>query len=152
MKEMKVTMLLADHAQAVQGKLYIIGGGWSITGPGPTPSAIAIKIDVPWDETNRNHSLKLELFDADMHPVQVPTPVGEAPVVLKGNFEVGRPAGITAGTPIDVSLAFNMGPLPLPPGNRYIWKLSINDKSDELWQLAFSTRPAPPDQQTEPSQ
>ena len=32
---MKVTMLLADSAQAIEGKLYILGGGWSITGPDP---------------------------------------------------------------------------------------------------------------------
>ena len=29
----KVTMMLADAAQAVEGKLYILGGGWSVTGP-----------------------------------------------------------------------------------------------------------------------
>jgi hypothetical protein len=33
----KVTMLLADAAQAVDGKLYILGGGWTITGPDPIP-------------------------------------------------------------------------------------------------------------------
>jgi hypothetical protein len=27
---MKLTMLLADAAEAVNGKLYILGGGWSI--------------------------------------------------------------------------------------------------------------------------
>ena len=53
---MKLTMLLADAAEAVGGKLYILGGGWSITGPQPTPSAIAIKIDVPWDQTNKVHT------------------------------------------------------------------------------------------------
>ena len=37
-------MLLADSAQAVEGKLYILGGGWNITGPEPSPSGIAIYI------------------------------------------------------------------------------------------------------------
>jgi hypothetical protein len=27
----KITMLLADAAQEVQGKLYVLGGGWSTT-------------------------------------------------------------------------------------------------------------------------
>ena len=44
---MKVTMLLADAAQAVNGKLYILGGGWSVAGPDPTPMAIALKMEVP---------------------------------------------------------------------------------------------------------
>ena len=42
-------MMLADSAQAVAGKLYILGGGWSMTGPAATPSALAIKFEVPWE-------------------------------------------------------------------------------------------------------
>src|SRR5437870_630823 len=75
---MKVTMLLADSVQAVGGKLYILGGGWSITGP-PTPSGIAILIEVPWDQTNRKHPWKPELLDSDGEPVMLETPVGEQP-------------------------------------------------------------------------
>ncbi len=44
----KVTMLLCDAAQVSDGKLYILGGGWSMTGPDPVPSAVALKIDVYW--------------------------------------------------------------------------------------------------------
>ena len=39
-------MLLCDSAQVADGKLYILGGGWSMTGPDPVPSAVALKIDV----------------------------------------------------------------------------------------------------------
>src|SRR5213592_1828364 len=99
---MRVTMLLADAAQAINGKLYILGGGWSIIGPDPVPSAIAIKIEVPWDEANKRHKLKLELVDADGRPVTVPTPTGEKPVQLEGDFEVGRPPGLKPGTPLDM--------------------------------------------------
>src|SRR5207244_5203833 len=41
--DVKVTILLADAAQAVEGKLYVLGGGWSTTGPDPAPMARAIK-------------------------------------------------------------------------------------------------------------
>ena len=138
---MKVMMLLADFAEAVNGKLYIMGGGWSIPGPQPSPSAIAMKIEVPWNETNRKHALKLELMDGDYRPVLIPTPTGNAPLVISGDFEVGRPAGALQGTPIDVPMAFNLGPIPLAPGNRYIWKLTINGNAKDEWQTAFSTRP-----------
>ncbi|MFI5347933.1 MAG: DUF6941 family protein, partial [Elusimicrobiota bacterium] len=70
---MKVTMMLADSAQAVGGKLYILGGGWSITGPQPCPSAIAVLVSVPWNETNRKHRVKVELVDEDYRPVLMPT-------------------------------------------------------------------------------
>ena len=65
---MKVTMLLADAAQAVDNKLYILGGGWSITGPAPTPMAFALKIEVPWNDTNRKYQLRLILMQL-MGPV-----------------------------------------------------------------------------------
>ena len=137
---MKVTMMLADFAQAVNGKLYIMGGGWSLTGPNPAPSAIAIRIEVPWNQTNQKHNLKLELLDSDFCPVSVPMPAGNSPLVISAEFEVGRPAGIPPGIPIDIPFAFNIGPIPLEPGNRYIWKLSIDNTAKEDWQVAFSTR------------
>ena len=137
---MKVTMMLADSAQAVQGKLYILGGGWSLTGPQPSPSAIAVLISVPWNETNRKHGVKVELLDADYRPVLVPTPGGNAPLVISGEFEVGRPPGIIPGSSIEIPFAFNIGPIPLQPGARYVWKLAIDGKGGDDWQVAFSTR------------
>ena len=74
---MKVTILLADSAQAVQGKLYILGGGWSIAGPGPITMAIAIKIEIPWTEANTRHQLRVALFDEDEHLVTIPTQTGD---------------------------------------------------------------------------
>ena len=143
----RVTMMLADSAQAVEGKLYILGGGWNITGPEPSPSALAIHVDVPWDLANVRHPWKLELVDSDGEPVMVSTPLGEQALVLQGEFEVGRPPGVTPGTGLGVPLAINLGPIPLPPGGRYEWRLSISDESDEDWRLPFSTRiaasPAP---------
>ncbi len=135
-------MLLADFAQVLEGKLYIMGGGWSLTGPQPSLSAIAVKIEVPWNEANRKHNLKLDLLDSDYHAVVVPTPVGNSPVVISGDFEVGRPAGLKAGTPIDVPVAFPIGPLPLKAGERFVWKLTIDGDTNDNWQVAFSTRPA----------
>ncbi|MFZ1060391.1 MAG: hypothetical protein WAP47_14490 [Candidatus Rokuibacteriota bacterium] len=137
---MRVTLLLADAAQAVNGKLYILGGGWSIKGPDPIPTAIAIKIEVPWDEANKVHRMELALLDADGQPVIVPTPIGDRPVQLTGNFEAGRPPGLKPGTPLDVALAINIGPLPLPPDRRYVWRCSIDDKFEEDWQVAFTVR------------
>jgi len=137
-------MMLADSAQEVGGKLYILGGGWSITGPEPVPMAIALKLEVPWDRTNEQHSLQLELLDDDGNPVLVDGPEeGEqVPLQVTGEFEAGRPPGIKPGTPIDSALAVNFGPLALEPGRRYQWRLSIDGETDEGWTLGFSTRRA----------
>jgi hypothetical protein len=133
--------MLADAAQEVGGKLYILGGGWSITGPGPVPMAIALKLEVPWDRTNEPHSLLIELLDEDGEPVLVDGPEEEkVPLQVTGQFEAGRPPGIKPGTPIDSALAVNFGPLALEPGRRYQWRLSIDGDTDEDWTLGFSTR------------
>jgi hypothetical protein len=135
-------MILADAVQAAEGKLYILGGGWNITGPDPSPSGIAIYVEVSWDMANMQHPWKLELLTSDGDPVTVPTPMGDQPVVLQGVLEVGRPVGVTPGTGLGVPLAINLGPLPLPPGGRYEWRLTIRDQADDNWRLPFSTRPS----------
>jgi hypothetical protein len=147
MPRWKVTMLLADHAQAINGKLYIIGGGWTLIGPQPTPTAIAMKIEVPWNEANRPHTLRLQLCDSGSRSINIQTPVGNSPVQLTANFEVGRPPGVPPGTPLDVTMAFNLGPLPFPPGARLRWVLWINDRTEDHWHVAFSTRQVPPTNQ-----
>ena len=136
-------MLLCDAAQVADGKLYILGGGWSVTGPEPAPSAIAIKIEVDWHEAAEEHHWELFLVDADGREVTVETPQGPQMIEIRGDFEVGRPDGVPAGSPIDLPLAINLGPLPLAPASRYTWRLTVDGETNEAWSLGFTTRPAP---------
>ena len=79
----KVTMLLADFAQVADGKLTVVGGGWSLTGPELVPFGIALLIQVPWDRAEPRHVMRLELLDADGEPILVETDEdGEQPVVF----------------------------------------------------------------------
>ncbi len=133
---MKITMMLADAAQAVGGKLYILGGGWSIAGVG-APTALAIYIQVDWDKANDRQQLLVELLDSDGGAVL--NAEGDA-IQINGEFEVGRPPGLKPGTPLDFSMAVGLPPLPLEPNNRYEWRLSLNGKSQDDWRVPFSTR------------
>ncbi|MCL4433295.1 MAG: hypothetical protein M1399_00745 [Actinobacteria bacterium] len=142
---MKATMLLCDSAQVADGKLYILGGGWSLVGPEPSPSAVALKVDVDWHEVDMVHHWELALEDADGQPVQVETPEGVQAIEVRGDFTVMRPPAIPEGSPIDVALAVNFGPLPLAAGQRYAWRLAVDGQSDENWVLGFTTRPLLPD-------
>ena len=135
--------MLADYAQAVGGKLYISGGGWSITGPDPVPFAIAIDVKVPWHAIDEQHELRLELLDADGRAVEMETAEGSEPIVFETTFGVVPSLGVKPGTPIDFAFAINLAPQPaIEPGGRYEWRLTIDGETREDWHLAFSTRPA----------
>ena len=139
---MRATLLLADHAVVADGKLYINGGGWSVTGPTPTPSAIAVKLDVPWDRANQKLQLRLRLIGQDGEAVTIDGPQGPQPVEITGEAAIGRPRGLVHGADIDFPLAFQIGPLPLEPGQRYQWVLDIDGETQQDWHLTFSTRSA----------
>ena len=133
-------MMLCDAAQVADGKLFILGGGWSLIGPDPMPSAIAIKVDVGWHEATRPHHWELFLMDEDGRPGIVEGADGPQPIEVRGDFEVGRPEGVPEGSPVDVAVAVNFSPLPLPYNTRFTWRLTIDGESENDWQLAFSTR------------
>lgn len=138
---MKAILLLADAAQVSEGKLNVLGGGWSVTGPVPTPSALAVKIEVPWTQTGSRHRFELQLFTADGTPVMVDGPDGQPkPMRIDGEFEASRPTGLPPGIPIEVPLAVNIAPLPLAAQSRFTWRLTIDGETDEDWQASFSTR------------
>ena len=136
---MRTTLLLADYARVSDGKLDVIGGGWSImNAAGPFGFFVAALFQIPWDQTNTKHQFRFELLDADGNAV--PTG-GEDMVHAEGEFEAGRPAGLTVGTPVDLPLVVPFGPLVVEPG-RYEIRLTIDGETKENWFVAFSVRQA----------
>ncbi len=136
-------MLLADAAQVADGKLYILGGGWSVTGPDPVPSAVAVKVSVDTPEFDRPHHWELFLEDADGAVVQFDTPEGPQAIEVRGDFSASEPPGAPVGTPVDVPIAVNFGPIPLPPGARYTWRMVVDGESLPGALCSFTTRPLP---------
>lgn len=131
---MEATVLLADWAEAINGKLYIQGAGWSRISPSRLPGAtmavvncaLAIKFDVGWEETNQKHEVTVRLVDDDGNAV-VATPGN--PVRVKAQLEVGRPPGVTPGAALDAALALQFRGIPLAPG-RYRFCLDVDDQLD----------------------
>ncbi len=134
-------MLLADSAQVADGKLYILGGGWSVTGPDPVPSAVAVKVGVDAHEFNLEHHWELFLEDADGRLVQFETPEGMQSIEVRGDFSATDPIGVPLGTPVDVPIAVNFGPIPLNPGSRFTWRMVIDGESLPGATASFTTRP-----------
>jgi hypothetical protein len=139
----KVTLLLADHAQAVGGKLYICGGGWAVTGPEPCPFALAMDIKVPWHMINEEQAFVLDLVDSDGQAFMVETPDGEQPFRIEGGFQVAPAPGLKPGSELGAVMAINLPPQPFVPGAQYEWRLAINGKSHESWRWPFSVRTVP---------
>lgn len=139
LKDFKVTMLLADAAQFVQGKLYVLGGGWSIIQPGTVSFAVAVYIQTAWHRAGLENRFRLELLDSDGNAVLVATPAGEQPLLLEGAFTAPEPEGVKPGTPLDGGFSLNVV-TQLPPNERLEFRLTINGESYEDWRLPFSTR------------
>jgi hypothetical protein len=131
--------MLADAATVSEGKVNILGGCWTVTGPGPSQFAIAGAFEVPWDESNRQHTFRFDLIDLDGEPV---VPVGaEEPLAYQGQFEVGRPPGVRPGSCLTVPFVLpSPGPIQFPPGGNYEWRLMIDDQSHDDWRIPFTTR------------
>jgi uncharacterized protein DUF6941 len=137
-QQFKVTMMLADAAQVVDGKLYILGGGWTSISPGLAQFAIAGIVDVPWAQTNEQHAFRLDCIDLDGNPLMAPTTNGEMPLAGEGTLGVGRPLGVRPGAAIPVALALPFNVV-LPPGGAYEWRLSIGGETREEWRMPFRT-------------
>ena len=112
-------LMLADSAQAVDGKLYVLGGAWNILRfpefPAQLIVGIAVAIDVDWNETNRRHHLDVHFEDADGN--------GMDPRI-GADFEAGRPPGAVAGADLRIVFAVN-GPLSIPAAGSYAAVASI---------------------------
>ncbi len=134
-----VDMLLCDAAQVAGGKLFVLGGGLASIGPKPQPLAIALQITVPWDRANIRHEWQVELIDEDGQAVVV----NGKPVLMRGRFEAGRPAGLQPGSPLGVSLAINLSPFRLAGGRSYAFALTIDDEKRPDWRVRFFVKPTP---------
>ena len=140
---MHAVVLLADSAQSDGSKIHALGIGWSVTSSPTPPTALIVFVKVPWTAANVKHSFQLQLLTSDGQPVLLgedPVTNEAAPLLIQGDFELGRPPGIPHGMALDQSFAVNMGSLPLPAGQMYEWRLEIDGHHDETWSAKFFVR------------
>jgi len=93
-------LMIADGAEVVGNKLYLLGGGWDrLTVRSGFPLhrqvGIALAFKVPWTETNERHEFEIEVATEDAETMHK----------ASGNIEVGRPPGIPPGTDQRVQIA-----------------------------------------------
>lgn len=122
---MRATLILCDYADSANGKLYVTGAGWTHIMAAGTPAAmsLAVLIHVPWDRTNQRHTFVLRLLNNDGASVQS----NDQDVQAVGEFEVGRPPGLKAGSELNTPATFRFEALILDEGG-YVWELQVDDE------------------------
>jgi hypothetical protein len=145
----KVNVILADiGSQDSQGKLNLLGVGWSMIGVGPngrtSDMAVAVILEVPWDQCNRELEMALELLTEDGQPVDLPAPGGCQPMRVSQKLVVPVPPGAPNGSPGTANFLVRLqGGLPLQPSSWYQWKVTIDGRHDDAWKARFLVRRQP---------
>ena len=123
-------LVLADYAEAINGKIYISGGGWDqLTVPSfpyQRQCGIAVGLRVEWEETNRPCDVSVAIVNDDTHAVSMR---------FDGKLEAGRRPGIPVGRAQLAPIAFNVILAFEGPGS-YAIRLAID--GDERRVLPFN--------------
>ena len=95
-------LLLADRAEVLNGKLYMMGGAWDRRQvrdiASPVSLTIVIGVLVPWNLTNEQHRLTLRIEDDDGTGV---------PPEVEVAVNVGRPVDATLGQSFRATAVIN---------------------------------------------
>ena len=121
-----VTLMLCDYAQVVEGKLYIVGGGWSVANR--LTGHIAAIFQLPYEWAQRRMRTVFALQQADGEPV-----LGASSIILE--WEVAPQLAEQRGAQLDAPVAIPLPPIDLPNG-RYRWVVTVDGEQNE-WKLPF---------------
>jgi len=120
-------VMLADAAQVVGGKLYLLGGAWNLyratAFPTQAPIALVASILVDRNETGSRHSVRLTVADEAGIPI-IPA--------LDWSIEVAGTEGNDPATPQRSLLAVNTG-IQLPRAGRYSFTVTAGNASRSVW-------------------
>lgn len=129
-------VVLGDFAQATNGKLTIVGAGWTLYNatqyPALVPFGLGIGILVPWTDTNVKHEFTFRIEGNEHQEL----------AKGGGTFEVGRQPGTPQGMAQRVTFGI-AGQLQIPgPGTYKIAVACADDKKGVTFQaLPVSASP-----------
>ncbi len=131
------SLMLANHAESVNGLLYISGGGCNIHRRVVPPSGaitlshlgLALIIAVPWHQTNLTHNLIIEFRDEDANII----------ANINSKLNMGRPPGLRPGTIQYANVGLPMDIVFPHPGD-YEIVVSIEDVEDSQRRWTFQVQ------------
>jgi hypothetical protein len=124
-------LLVADRAEVVNGKLYLMGGSWDRIGPASFPHrmvlGIALGVRIPFAHTDDQHTVAIEL----QHE-------GNRLVGFEARLTTGRPPGM-AGMDMLVPMAFNV-PLAIPAAGQMVLRASVDGRAPRRHEIRVVQR------------
>jgi hypothetical protein len=127
-------LILADAAQVVDRKLYLMGGGWDRLTVNKLPHqqtmAVALSIVVPWNDANIRRSFNIQIVTED----------GQQIANVPGQFEVGRPPGATPGQGLRAQVALGVN-LSFSGVGRFEVVATVEDAEERRFSFAVAAGP-----------
>jgi len=131
-------LLVADRAEVVNGKLYLMGGSWDRIQPQQFPHrmmlGIAMGVRIPFAYTDDQHTVAIELMHNDTRMIG-----------FEAKLATGRPPGM-AGMDMLVPMAFNI-PIAIPAEGQVTLKAVIDGASGRRHEIKVIQRPQQQGQQ-----
>jgi hypothetical protein len=114
-------LIVADRAEAINGKLYLMGGAWDqlyvVDFDQPVQFSLAIGVIVPWASTNQEHPLRVAVENEDGTVIQPDMQI---------RVNMGRPPGARPGQPFRALIAVQ-GAWRLPGPGTYRIQATVDD-------------------------
>lgn len=117
-------LMLAEAAEAANGKIFIHGGcverHFSANFPTALRADIAVSVLVPWGETNQTHLMAIRLSDEDENQV----------LSIESEFVSGRPPHAKPGQDLRQLIAIK-GPFPIQKAGGYKLAMTLDGSAQE---------------------
>jgi hypothetical protein len=130
-------LILADAVEALNGKLYMMGGGWDQIIvqelEAPVQLQIACGVNVPYNDTDDEHTLTMTIADPDGNAIG-PT--------LNLTFRTGRSPNLARGAATHIPFAIKAGFI-FPKHGEYIVVATIDARDEDKKRHSFYVKPAP---------
>lgn len=127
-------LILADTVEVLNGKLYMMGGGWdALTTPSvetPVPISFACGVSVAWGERDDEHTLQLSIEDLDGIAVEEP---------LVASFKTGSSPSAERGSAGHVPFGIK-GAFTFPNFGTYTIVAVLDGRSEASHKLQFHVR------------
>ena len=125
-------LLVADRAEVVNGKLYLMGGSWDRIQPPKFPHrmmlGIALGVRIPFTHSDDQHKVSVEIQHDEKRLVG-----------FEAKLTTGRPPGM-AGMDILVPMAFNI-PVAIPEEGLVVLRAAVDDRPPRRHEIKAMQRP-----------